>query len=237
MNEFKKNLLKLFLDHPFDYNLYLDGYKNKDYAFRIIKSFIPTDTGIEWEVGDDMVSKLLDNRRAPWWNRLNRESSFEVTYRINSRHLNLHLLKLQRMYKFMSKPYFANIRQEKSGIHIHTNLIHGLRDSARFKLVRDQSITSKKAVVMIAKNFFRYGGTYNELKFDWSKGNAIIYRREYGTIEYRCINMTWDFRELLKYIIMCHLMTNLFLQYGNDKLTGKEFLDRVHDYILSIHQL
>lgn len=237
MNEFKKNLLKLFLDHPFDYNLYLDGYKNKDYAFRVIKSFIPTDTGIEWEIGECMVGKLLANHRSYWWNRLNRESSFEVTYRVNSKHLNVHLLQLQRMYKFMSKPYYANIRQAESGIHIHTNLIHGMDKSIQLKLIRDPSRTTKKAVTMIAEEFFMYGGTYNELKFDWSKGNAIIYRREYETIEYRCINMTWDFRELLKYIIMCHLMTNIFLQYGSNKLTSEEFLDKVHDYILSIHQL
>lgn len=237
MNEFKKNLLKLFLDHPFDYNVYLDGYKNKDYAFRVIKSFIPTDTGIEWEIGDEMVNRLFRNNRSPWYVRLNRDSSFEVTYRLNVDDLNRQLNQLFRMYNFMSKPCYADIRQEKSGIHIHTNMFKVMDGHVQNKLIRDPSNVMKRAVTMIAKNFFGYNGTYNALRFDWSKGNAIIHRREYRTIEYRCINMTWNFRELLKYIIMCHLMTNLFLQYGNDKITGEELLRRVHDYILSIHQL
>lgn len=237
MNKFKLQLLKLFLDHPLDFNIYLDGYKNKDYAYRVIKSFIPTDTGIEWEVGNEMVHSLTYRDNAPWLPHLYRESFFEVTYRIERYALNKHLSQLMQMYAFMSKPHLASQRQEQSGIHIHTNLIHGMTDEARWRLIRDSSRTSRRAVTMIARNFFDYGGTYNELKFDWCKGNAIIYRSEYGTIEYRCINMTWDFRELLKYIVTCHYMTNLFLQYGNNKLGGEEFLNKVGEFIRCVIKL
>lgn len=236
MNTFKKNLLKLYLDHPLDFNIYLDGYKNKDYAYRVIKSFIPTDTGIEWEVGDEMVYKLVHGK-TPWRPQLHRESSFEVTYRLNRSSLNRQLTQLNQMYNFMAKPRHANIRQAHSGIHIHTNLINGLKDNNREYLIQDPDNVTRRAVRLIANDFFHYGGSYNELRFHWSKGNAIIHRREYNTIEYRCINMTWDFRELLKYIITCHYMTNLFLQYANRKIEGYELLDKVKAFIQCVHQL
>jgi hypothetical protein len=237
MNKFKLQLLKLFLDHPLDFNIYLDGYNNKDYAYRVIKSFIPTDTGIEWEVGDAMVRSLTHRNRASWLPHLHCESSFEVTYRIRHASLNKHLSQLMQMYAFMDKPSLASQRQEKSGIHIHTNLIKLAKKDSIRKLILDRESVTRKAVRCIATEFFRYGGTYNTLKFDWNKGNAIIHRSEYNTIEYRCINMTWDFRELLKYIVTCHHMTNLFLQYGNNKLSGDEFLDKVEAFIECTHEL
>lgn len=237
MNKFKLQLLKLFLDHPLDFNIYLDGYKNKDYAYRVIKSFIPTDTGIEWEVGNDMVSQLTRNKRFPWLPRLQRESSFEVTYRIGIRSISRSIYQLQQMYAFMDKPSRANIRQAQSGIHIHTNIMTLKDKDVMNRLIRDAEGVTRRAVTYIAKNFFQYGGNYNALRFDWSKGNAIIYRREYNTIEYRCINMTWDFRELLKYIVTCHYMTNLFLQYGKNKITGIEFLERMRTFIQCILKL
>lgn len=238
MNDFKKKILKLYLDHPFDFNLYLDGYKNKNYAFRLIKSFIPTDTGIEWEVGDAMVFKLLTGfKNNPIIPGLVRESSFEVTYRVYKSDLDIHLDQLKEMYKFMCRPGYAKLRQSKSGIHIHTNLFHDLSYGIRGKLISDPEGFSHKAVKMIAREFFNYGGNYNQLKFDWSKGNAIIYRSNYRTIEYRCINMTWDFRELLKYIITCHQMTNLFIQYGSNKISGEKFLSNVKTFIDDIHEL
>jgi len=238
MNDFKKKILKLYLDHPFDFNLYLDGYKNKNYAFRLIKSFIPTDTGIEWEIGDAMVCKLIRSYKyKPIIPRLVRESSFEVTYRINKSDLNRHLSQLKVMYEFMCRPGYAKLRQSKSGIHIHTNLFHDLNYEVREKLINDREGFSHKVVKMIARELFNYGGTYNQLKFDWAKGNAIIYRSNYKTIEYRCINMTWDFRELLKYIITCHQMTNLFTQYGSNKISGEKFLYNVKTFIDDIHEL
>jgi len=238
MNTFKRQMLKLYLDHPFDFNLYLDGYKNKNYAFRLIKSFIPTDTGIEWEIGNALTHKLMRGYKSksiiP---RLVRDSSYEVTYRINKSDLNLHLSQLKVMYEFMCRPGLAKLRQSKSGIHIHTNLFHDLNSEVREKLIIDQYGFSNKAVKLIAKEFFNYGGTFNQLRFDWSKGNAIIYRSNYKTIEYRCINMTWEFRELLKYIITCHHMTNLFIQYGSGKISGEKFLSNVKTFIDDILKL
>lgn len=224
-------MIKLFLNHPDDFQNYLDGYKNKHHAFRIIKSLIPTDTGIEFEIGNPIIKVVTNKSFKRDFDRFIRYANCdECTIRIYHHSLRKCLNALDSFMSFISSPRFCDDRSDRSGIHIHTNLMTPFQ----FNSVTINSHTKRvmdEAVKIISKRYFNYTGTYNALAFHWNKGNAIIYRKEYNTIEYRCINITWDFRILLRHVIFCHECTRLFQQYLKLELTDKVFINKVVDLV------
>jgi len=229
MNDFKKKMLKLFLSHPLDFNLYLDGYKNKSYAYKVIRSFIPTDTGIEMEIGNPLVMYIeyVKNKYQKAYPNIVIDSEFEINFRLRNSNMKRDLDELNRFYNMITKSYLLNRRSDNCGIHIHTNL------TTKFyykKLMYNQDINS---VVEFIERYFKYTGTYNDSKFSTHKGNSVIYRGDYGTLEYRCIPMTWNFSELLKYIIFCHAMTRGFQMYSKGQCGINELRD-IYDSWISI---
>lgn len=250
MNEFKKRIINLFLNHPFDYQNYLGMYKNKDYAYRIIQNLIPTDTGLEFEIGKLMIDKLKSFRNtlsdahySHWLHILNLSHSedFETSMKIKKYELSIDLKRLYSLYSFMNKSFNDECRVDKSGIHIHTNILdkHIVKDFCnRNRCNRTLSLLDR-AVKLIANDYFRYDGHYNMLEFNTVKGYAIIYRRDFNTIEYRCVNMTYNFRTLLKHIIFCHEITKLLLMIMSSKSNkeGLDILDRIESYIKEFNQI
>lgn len=209
MDKFKSRMIRLFLNHPLDYKTYLSMYDNPRYALRVISNLIPTDTGIEFEIGTPLVNHIRTIKRNGHFPRIVLENSEEVTFRLRKDHFLRDLKELQDFYNFLRKGYNSNNRLDNSGIHIHTNLIKGsLRNDEVIRL-REHATT---AVERIA-NYFNYTGDYNNRSFNTYKGYCVIYRFEYGTLEYRCIKMTWDFSELLKHIIYCHMCTKEFYKF------------------------
>jgi len=217
METFNKRMIRLFLNHPLDYKTYLSMYDNPRYALRVISNLIPTDTGIEFEIGELFVKSIRHIKSNGYFPNVVMENNEEVTFRLRKDHFNRDLNELNQFYNYLRKGYNKGNRFEGSGIHIHTNLIKGKlsSDSLRF-LIRNATLP----VTYIADHF-KYTGDYNERKFSTVKGNCVIYRHSYGTLEYRCIKMTWDFVELLKYIIYCHKCTSYFYESTLDKSRSK----------------
>lgn len=236
MEKFEKTMLKLFLDHPLDYRKFISGYKNPGYALRVIHSFIPTDTGIEFEVGHDLIKRVLSKKVVGGYNHLLYENEDEVTYRIGKGNTVDNAIKeLSRLYKFWCKSFFDKHRSRESGIHIHTNLIKGRftsNDAAKLRESYDHDLA--QCISLTANKFFEYSGDYNRNTFSTSKGHSIIARLDFGSIEYRCINMTWDLRELLKYIVFCHKWTNYLYQLKDEKITAQQFKQDISKLVSDI---
>lgn len=223
MEAFEKTMLKLFLDHPTDFQKYIPAYHDIGYAYRVIDNFIPTDTGLEFEIGPGLKNPILDNKRKGGYPKLYDENIEEVTFRIEKSRIAKDIEQLQRLYNYWRKPKFSKRRSSDSGIHIHTNIFSNFRFRDYESLKGTYNDELNLIVGITAKQYFDYYGSYNALRFSQSKGNSIIYRSEYDTIEFRCINMTWEFRELLKHIIFCHRWTKGLMLLAKGKIDVEHF--------------
>jgi hypothetical protein len=238
MTDFERRVIEMYLNHPTDYKDYLHLYNNPDHAYRLIQKLIPTDTGIEWEMGPRMVFKLREVKRNneestnqrihSWMNDLmfHPYEHYEVDMRIRNHTKDAQIKKLSEMYAYMNKPFNDENRVSKSGIHIHVNIT-----SFWDHIYYNHEIINK-TVRSVARGFFNYKGDYNDLMFNTQKGFAIIFRRDFKTIEYRCINMTYNFRTLLKYIIFCHYATPKFMVMLN-RHSSDEAMQRASAKIIS----
>lgn len=233
MNKFNLEMTKLYINDPVNYRSYLDGVNNRGHAMRIISNLIPTDTGIEFEVGSRLLNKIDYSIGKSNYSRAERDYSqgSEITYRVRKNFLDQDVRGLYDMMTFMSRPFLKDYRSSKSGIHIHTNLIASRSEQEYHMLIHSYQAVLDKAVKMISEDYFHYGGSYNENTFHVIKGHSIIYRHDFNTLEYRCINMTWSPNELIKHIIFVHSCTKLIQKLWSKEVSDVNFLRDLHDLI------
>ena len=107
-----------------------------------------------------------------------------------------------------------------SGIHCHINFI-GKR------VFFNPNYCDNKFVEFLCSNsVFNYTGSYNNRYASYTK-EAVRYHENYNTIEYRILPMEVNFKQLVKYIMVC--------QYSSKHLSlGKTPSEKV---ILDIMQL
>lgn len=237
--ETKCKFIKLFLDHPFDYKKYLNTFENPKYALRVIKNLIPEDTGIEMEVGSIFTSSLRSHKILSKYIKTSSYDCTEFNFRINTDVLDSRLKVLKLFFDWITQPYFDYHRSNKSGIHIHTNIgmlaTKRLTDRSNFNYLRGPNVT--KVIEKLFQEYFEYKGQYNSLMFASLKGNALIVREDFDTLEFRGINITWDFRTMLKHLIVCHMFAKLFRQVNPNDETFIPRLYKLLELIMLIKRL
>jgi hypothetical protein len=178
------------------------------------------------EIGHQLVSyiRYVKNEHPLAYPRIVIDSDFEITFRLRSDHMERDLDELKRFYDMITKSYLMKTRAQESGIHIHTNLMTVFNYR---KLLNNSDIDE---VVKLIASHFNYTGTFNQNKFSTHKGNSVIYRSCYNTLEYRCIPMTWQFSELIKYMTFCHALTNGFQMYSKGQCDLKRIKEIYEDW-------
>lgn len=212
LTDFEKEVLRLTMYSsnektfiPMMNNLFDD----KKYAFKILKKFIPTDTGLEFEIGSDNVDKLRPFIRDQHSNDLLIDSSFEITLRVRSFWNFGILMKLfEKMNQYCRIP-------DQGGIHIHTNVENHLIRSDNW--IRRHNYIKVSEFVNFTNQYnlhflqwlndeiFQYRGTYNAVSAGSCKSHILNLRTDLNTFEFRGINITFDRATMIKYIIIAHL--------------------------------
>jgi methyl-accepting chemotaxis protein len=215
MSDFEKQCITLFVNHPLDWRNYLGCFNNPRYADRVISNLITHDKGIEFEIGSDIYDELKRVHKRSNFKRMTfANDGNEVQIRINQKSIRA----LYDLYRFLSRTFLEDYRQIRSGIHIHSDL--GVEMSKQ-----KQDYLSKKLddfVDKMARCYFHYTGSYNRNEFSTTKGFSMIYRKSFKTIEYRCIKMTWSFKELLLHLILTEKLTN-YIRANEKPEVGKLF--------------
>lgn len=216
--------IRIFLDHPVNWKQYIGSYKNPGYLKRIILDFIPVDTGIEFEIGKRMIYHLIDKKligtecvhsHMPY-------EDYEIDCRLHKSTLRSDLHEVMNIYSAMNDSAADQFRYQDAGIHIHCGI-------DKFPHVGNENINW--IANMLSSKFFKYRGAYNKPMYDTYKGNAIAGRTGLHTLEYRSINMTYDFRVLLIYIITCHRITKWIRQFIMRNMDSDELHRLVNNWL------
>lgn len=227
LTNFEKEVLRLVMYTsnektfiPMMNNLFSD----RSYTYKTLKKFIPTDTGIEFEIGDSNVSLIkpyirkMQSRMSVNMD-LVIDSSFEITLRLRSTTSIKYLMQLFRLFN-----YVCSIPSQ-GGIHIHTNITTYTLTSYPFArknvinskdFVRFTNIYNSDWLTWMNNEIFHYGGQYNEVRCSQGKRYILNLREDFNTFEFRGINITFDRATMIKYIIVAHLMKKwLISSYRN----------------------
>jgi len=223
--EVERKILKIILYNPSEMlPLLKSSFKEVSRVYSFIKKMIPTMTGIEIETGQTIISekshelfKLTQSEIKP-----DLYGGGEVRIRID--HWK-NLIDLKKLLEWLT----LNTRfNEGSGIHIHTNVYQTILDLATLSSlhINNKFESSFEFIDFLLHKIFKYTGTYNEHSLGEGKSHAIAFRPIYNTIEYRAIPMTYDYSELVKYIMISHLSTNFLIK---DVSISKELLMNILD--------
>jgi hypothetical protein len=174
-------------------------FKNPSYAYKILNRYLPTDTGLEFEVGNEIVKGLFNTDLKKYFKR---DSYFEVTKRVTKHKEYYHIYKL---IELINTSYAF---PKNGGIHIHTNVFSQRIKNNIGSFIR--SVNSTKLIKRLAE-YFKYTGTYNRLDAASSKGHFLNFRSDFNTLEWRGIPMQSDFKQLIKYLIVCHYCTKMII--------------------------
>lgn len=203
MKTYELCVLHDYLNDPKNFFSRTKTHPNPGYAIRILNKYLPTDTGIELEVGAKIINKLSGRIRKMFV----RDSSFELTLRVRSIQGYLKLYELLReISSFDELPSSA-------GIHFHTNIKSKLNFSKIDKII---SKCNQLDLCTKLARIFNYTGSYNELLADTHKGYFLNVRRDFNTLEYRGIPFTMSFRTLMTQVMICHLCTEFLVTDDKD---------------------
>lgn len=201
MTEFECKVLRIFMHNPKSFpTLFNQMFKNSSYAYKILNKYLPTDTGLEFEVGEEIVKGLFSTDLKKYFKR---DSYFEVTKRVTKHKEYYHIYQL---IELINNCYAF---PKNGGIHIHTNVFSKRIKSSISSFIR--SVNSTKLIKRLAE-YFKYTGTYNELDAASTKGHFLTFRSDFNTLEWRGIPMQSDFTQLMKYIIVCHYCTKMIVE-------------------------
>lgn len=297
LTKIEESVLKDFLYSPESWRQLLSAkYSDQKYAFAILKKYIPTDTGLEFEIGDANVSSInkelfevpkkdlsegnvsnLGNTTTQistgnsyttqvnyrtfltdyncdyrygidYGTNLNsvvsnaqvrpkrpikikklsqkpcivKDSSYEITLRLN-KHTDYSVL-----IKFMKELNEKTKFPIGGGIHIHTNIHHMKLNYEKIDSIKRIVNNDKSLLVFLNNTIFQYSGDYNCIEARSRKGSILNIRDDFNTFEWRGINCTYSYSQLVKWIIICHLATRLILNcYNGSQL--REFRNLITD--------
>jgi len=207
-------LLPIFVSDPLDKSI-LKSQPNQKYAKRIWESYIPQRVGIEFEIGRNIIHDLYNDYKVQPYTRqtrdrvdrlnFNHHEDYEVDIDLRGSN-DLKALKI--FYDYLNSHQHHQYAQ--SGIHIHTDVRYANLEDCNFKNPRQLD----GLIRMLNAEYFRYGGNYNDPRFGTVKGNSIVFREAFGSIEYRSINMTWSFSKLISHIVMCSTITKEIVKWA-----------------------
>jgi hypothetical protein len=152
-----------------------------------ISKFIPYSTGfeIECDIKSNVSHRVFDN--IPYLIE-NKSSYGELRFRIPSGVKGIICLYL------ISRSLKENATfNPGSGIHYHIDFTDGNYD------IPKDFININQDWILSELDTWKYGGNYNKRAVTFYKGNWFVFRGK--TIEIRCGNMTFEYKELIKTII------------------------------------
>lgn len=208
--------------------------------------YLPRDTGIEFEIE---LPDLSNNAEDVWSlsperflsedliNEIDelqlRDKSYhykEQTFRISSGEQGM--IQLYKLSHILKKYFSLN---PLSGIHYHTS--SPFMSTENCCKVLHNNVTGEDFLKEL--DSWGYTGIFNKRGLSvMSKGTWINLRWDYGTVEYRIGEMTFDYDLLIKRIVHCHSITRKIENYImtlNDKELSSELprIEVQNDYLLT----
>ena len=142
------------------------------------------------------------------------------------------MIQLYKLSHILKKYFSLN---PLSGIHYHTS--SPLINTSNCSRVLENKITGE--IFLKELDSWGYNGIFNQRELRvMSKGTWINLRWDYGTVEYRIGEMTFDYDLLIKRIVHCHSITRKIENYImtlNDKELSSELprIEVQNDYLLT----
>lgn len=194
MSNFEKEVIRIILNNPTNFNrlLKLKFPKSMKHVHSICNYWFSNRYGLEFETGQEFSNDAFVK-----YSGIVRKYGYEV-FLVNcyeQKYSGKGLLSLIGLYNILEM-IKTNPINTKSGIHCHINFT----GNATFF---DPSYCSTLFVKFLCSNFvFDYTGYYNEHCASYNK-EAIRYHLTYNTIEYRMLPMEVNFKQLVKFIMIC----------------------------------
>lgn len=187
MNSFEKQVLTILVNEPSIFNAKIKRLGNVKHAHRILNSYLPFRVGIEFEHGETTPSYNTCYGYLNFNYGINSDGcETKVSFRGYK-----NLIELYRYLNLLSDTVPFN---EGSGIHIHIDA------RSFFENITTNSIP--QSIIDYIIRIFNYTGLYNEHRMSiWKQ--AIRIHSYYTTLEYRIFKMTYNYSELVKWILIC----------------------------------
>ena len=200
MNDFEKRVLSIVVNEPTLMIPKLKMLGNTKHVHSIVNKYLPFRVGIEFEWGVVDYSKCFE---------------IEMTTRgmfnyfpnidINEARISFKGFKyLPGLYKFLEMLKTDIPFNTGSGIHIHIDTTGYSRE---FYL-------NGSFMRYFAIDLAQYTGTYNSISIGDLKHNAFV-RTNKPSLEYRFFRMTYNYSELVKWIIMCSYVNSCLKKHAN----------------------
>ena len=194
MTKYEERIIQLFLNNPDCFLPLLKQEKHVNRAYSVLKKFFPEPFGIEFETGYKDTIRLnvkgLSQSYAEGEQKIKVDSFKDV--------VNLNLL-LKYFREFV--PF--NI---SSGIHIHVNVGEISHHMIRSRVSNDVKLLNDDILRELVE-LTNYEGTFNRLGFSYGGHTTARLSMRYNTIEYRIFHMTYDIKQLLKWVMMAQYLS------------------------------
>lgn len=200
MNDFEKRVLSIVVNEPTLMIPKLKMLGNTKHVHSIVNKYLPFRVGIEFEWGFVDYSKSFEMEMIAMgmFNYFSNMDSNEA--RISFKGFK-YLLALYRFLEILKADVPFNTG---SGIHIHV-------DTTGYKR---EFVLSDSFMRHFAIGIAKYTGTYNSIHIGDLKGNAFV-RTDKPTLEYRFFRMTYNYSELVKWIIMCSYVNSCLKKHAH----------------------
>ncbi len=188
MNDFEKRVLSIVVNEPTLMIPKLKMLGNTKHVHSILGKYLPFRVGIEFEWGpvDDILITAIAN-----------EFKYEFNYSISIDYSEARIS--FRGFKYLPQLYkFLQILKQNvpfntgSGIHIHIDTTNYGRE---FELTNE-------FMHHFVMDLAQYSGNYNRLGISYFKTTTFVITNK-PSLEYRFFKMTYNYNELVKWIIMC----------------------------------
>lgn len=239
----QQQIVNILLYHPEQYRSFLGKVDNPGYVVHFVKKLLPSRVGYEFDTTDfnripeeldGIIAKTVKDKKVKKskntimeYNRdavCSKDSNTEIRFSFN--HITgfkrLKLL-LHQMGKHGIKP------ASNGGLHIHINTLpvmdttwgYVASPNRKELLKRLKVIRSYRPYIYnvfgITKQTERYRDITIAHKFISIGDRAkIAVLKQKDTLEWRLANTTFDYTQIMKWTIFCHLMTQL-VKYPNNK--------------------
>ena len=244
VTELQQQLIKLVLFNPNEIRKYLKTVENPQYCVNFINSLLPTRVGLEFDVVYNK-SNIQDHIYSL------EPKGIRVSQYSSSLNINNELrISFKRKFKFLI--HFQNflntcIKDElmfpatDGGLHIHIDC-SGHFQVTKSKIIRNRSREDIVSSCNIHRRFNQVKKYKNylykvfDVKSDEKRGDSwlgngrthISKFRSYPTVEYRMANMTLNYSQIMKYIIICKLITDTV------RIKNHKFNKKLADNILAM---
>ncbi len=189
MNSFEKQVLTILVNEPSIFNAKIKRLGNVKHAHRIINEYLPFRVGIEFEHGEVPYNYFYDS------NSLGLYFNHGITLGSSETQVSFkgykNLIYLYKYLNFLSDTVPFNL---DSGIHIHIDATNF------FESINVMSIP--QSIIDYIIQIFDYTGSYNDhIMSTWKQ--AIRIHGRYQTLEYPIFKMTYNYSDLVKWILIC----------------------------------